>query len=120
MSHYAKIEDGIVTSVIVADDDFITTIGGEWIQTSYNTYRGVHTLGGTPLRGNFAEVGGSYDRAKDVFIPKQPHPTWILDDAGLFWKPSELCPGSESEWVWVEGRQWVKISTLLTEPKLTP
>ena len=54
MAHFAKVVDGIVTEVIVAEQDFIDAhCTGTWIQTSYNTYGGVHTSGGTPLRKNF-------------------------------------------------------------------
>jgi hypothetical protein len=57
MAHYALIEDGVVTNVIVAEQDFIDTQSGTWVQTSYNTQAGVHTLGGTPLRKNYAGIG---------------------------------------------------------------
>ena len=61
MAHYAKVRDNIVTQVIVAEasffDTFVDTEPGEWIQTSYNTHGGVHSLGGTPLRKNYAGIG---------------------------------------------------------------
>jgi len=68
MSHYAKIEDGIVTNVIVAEQDFIDTQEVTWVQTSYNTKGGVHVLGGTPLRKNYAGIGFIYDSTLDVFM----------------------------------------------------
>ena len=90
MAHYAKVLDGKVTNVIVADQDFFTTFvdtePGEWIQTSYNTHGGVHRLGGTPLRKNYAGIGYSYDRTKDAFIPPKPFSSWILDDTTCLWK----------------------------------
>ena len=90
MAHYAKVQDNIVTQVIVAEasffDTFIDTEPGEWIQTSYNTHGGVHSLGGTPLRKNYAGIGYSYDRTKDAFIPPKPFPSWILDDTTCLWK----------------------------------
>ena len=57
MAHYAKIESNIVTQVIVAEQDFIDTQEGTWVQTSYNTQGGQHTLGNTPLRKNYASIG---------------------------------------------------------------
>ena len=90
MAHYAKVQDNIVTQVIVAEasffDTFIDTEPGEWIQTSYNTHGGVHSLGGTPLRKNYAGIGFSYDRTKDAFIPPKPFSSWILDDTTCLWK----------------------------------
>ena len=57
MSHFAKVESGIVTQVIVAEQEFVDTQVGTWVQTSYNTYGGQHTLGNTPLRKNYAGIG---------------------------------------------------------------
>ena len=56
MSHFAKVQDSIVTDVIVAEQDFIDTLDGTWIQCSYNTHRNAHKLGGTPLRGNYPSI----------------------------------------------------------------
>ena len=79
MSHYAKVNNGIVVSVIVAEADFFTnghfvdTSPGTWIQTSYNTRGGVHygqdgqPDGGVALRGNYAGIGYIYDATNDVF-----------------------------------------------------
>ena len=81
MSHFAKVVDGKVTQVIVAEPDFFTTFvdtsPGSWIQTSYNTIGNKHTLGGTPLRGNYAGIGFIYDQANDVFYAPQPFPSWV-------------------------------------------
>lgn len=75
MSHFAKIENNIVTQVIVAEQDVINSgLFGDptsWIQTSYNTHNGVHVLGGTPLRKNFAGVGYTYDPVADEFNPPE-------------------------------------------------
>ena len=99
MAHYAKVLDGKVTNVIVADQDFFTTFvdtePGEWIQTSYNTHGGVHSLGGTPLRKNYAGIGYSYDRTKDAFIPPKPYSSWILDDTTCQWKSPIDMPTDE-------------------------
>ena len=82
MAHYAKIKNGKVTKVIVAESDFINSFidgqPGKWIQTSYNTRGGVHYDPDTglassdqskALRKNFAGIGYTYDLGKDAFIP---------------------------------------------------
>jgi hypothetical protein len=66
MSHFANVVDGVVVSVIVAEQDFVDLLPGQWVQTSFNTLGGVHLLGGTPLRMNYAEVGGTYDAERDA------------------------------------------------------
>ena len=82
MGHFAKVVDGKVTQVIVAEPDFFDTFvdssPGAWIQTSYNTHGGQHTNGGTALRGNYAGIGYTYDQANDVFM------LLSLMQAGLF------------------------------------
>ncbi len=93
MAHYAQVEDGVVTKVIVAEQDFVDGIEGVWLQTSYNTSGGVHTLGGTPLRKNFAGVGMIYDAGRDAFYQPQPYPRWTLDESTCYWKaPVEYPP----------------------------
>ena len=89
MSHFAKVENGFVTQVIVAEQAFIDTLPDKdsWIQTSYNTYGGKHKLGGTPLRKNFAGVGSIYNEALDAFIPPKPYPSWVLDTETCLWNP---------------------------------
>jgi hypothetical protein len=86
MAHYAKIENDIVTGVILADEDFIQTLDGEWIQTSYNTKGGVHLLGGTPLRKNYAGIGYTYDRERDAFIPHKPSEEYVLNEDKCIWE----------------------------------
>lgn len=87
MSHFAKIENSIVTEVIVAEQDFIDTIEGTWVQTSYNTHGNVHALGGTPLRKNYAGIGYTYDSVRDAFIAPMPvnEFTYILDEDTCLW-----------------------------------
>ena len=81
MAHFAQIQNNIVTQVIVAEQDVINSglfgSPASWIQTSYNTHNGVHALGGTPLRKNFAGIGYTYDRVADEFLPpnEAPAPT---------------------------------------------
>ena len=67
MAHFAKVLDNRVTQVIVAEQDFVDTQVGTWVQTSYNTHGGQHLLGGTPLRKNYAGIGYIYDSTMDAF-----------------------------------------------------
>ena len=94
MSHFAKVVDGIVTEVIVAEQDFIDTLpdSSAWVQTSYNTRGGKHYApntsdedGGVALRKNYAGVGYTYDTTRDAFIPEQPYPSWLLDEDACTW-----------------------------------
>ena len=87
MSHFAKVENGIVTEVIVAEQDFIDTMAGTWVQTSYNTYAGEHP-NGTPLRKNFAGIGHTYDPVRDAFIPPKPEDgkRYILNEETCLWE----------------------------------
>ena len=114
MSHFAKVVDGKVTQVIVAEPEFfetfVDTSPGEWIQTSYNTYGGQHKLGGTPLRKNYAGIGFTYDRQRDAFIPPQPYPSWILDDSTCLWNPPVALPTDGKAYKWDEQTQsWVSL-----------
>lgn len=88
MSHFAKVENGIVTSVIVAEQDFIDSgaVGdpSQWIQTSYNTYGNQHPEG-RPLRKNFAGIGFTYDPVLDAFIPPKPEGNYILNTETGLW-----------------------------------
>ena len=90
MSHFAKVINGKVTQVIVAEENFFDTFvdssPGEWIQTSYNTQGNVHTLGGTPLRGNYAGIDFTYDKINDVFYAPKPYPSWILNQSTWLWE----------------------------------
>jgi len=93
MAHFAKVENGIVTQVIVADQEFIDSgaVGTGWVQTSYNTRGGVHygpdgkPDGGVALRKNYAGIGGVYDVIRDAFYVQQPYPSWILDEETCYW-----------------------------------
>lgn len=96
MSHFAKVENGIVTQVIVAEQDFINTgaVGDPamWVQTSYNTQGGEHKAGGTPLRKNYAGIGFVYDAIRDAFYAPQPYPSWILDENTCYWQAPTPSP----------------------------
>lgn len=87
MSHFAKVIDGIVTEVIVAEQDFIDYLEDKdsWIQTSYNTYGGKHPEN-RPLRKNYAGIGFTYDIVKDAFIPPQPYASWSLNEESCLWE----------------------------------
>ena len=89
MAHFAKVENGIVTQVIVIEQD-VLNLGhwgdpASWVQTSYNTLGGVHSQGGTPLRKNYAGIGMSYDAERDAFIPPKCHDTAVLDEETCLW-----------------------------------
>ena len=88
MSHFAKVLNGIVTQVIVAEpeffDTFVDSSPGEWIQTSYNTSGGQHPEN-RPLRKNFAGIGFTYDRERDAFIPPKPEGDYALDEETCLW-----------------------------------
>ena len=92
MSHFAYVNaKGIVEQVIVAEQDVIDSglfgSPSSWVQTSYNTYGGVHANGGVPLRKNYAGIGFTYDSVRDAFIPPKPYNSWILDENTCLWNP---------------------------------
>lgn len=104
MSHFAKVENGIVTQVIVAEQDVIDSglFGTGWVQTSYNTIANTHLLGGTPLRGNFAGIGYIYDQVNDVFYAPKPHPSWALDQKTWLWNAPTPYPDDGKQYDWDE------------------
>ena len=102
MAHYAKVEDGVVTNVIVAEQNFIDTQAGTWVQTSYNTHGGVHTLGGTPLRKNYAGTGYVYDSEMDAFYAPQPYPSWLLNSDTCKWAAPVDHPNDGKLYSWNE------------------
>lgn len=111
MSHFAQIdENSIVTQVLVIEQDVIDTgLFGDpasFIQTSYNTQGGVHLLGGTPFRKNYAGIGFTYDAQRDAFIPPKPFNSWVLNEDTCLWEPitpmpSEMPPIGQF-WSWNE------------------
>lgn len=109
MAHYAKVLNGKVINVIVAEesffDNFIDTSPGEYIQTSYNTAGGVHTNGGTPLRKNYASIGYTYDSTRDAFIPPQPYDSWTLNETSCLWEPPTAYPDDGDQYAWNEETQ---------------
>lgn len=114
MSHYAKVVDGKVTQVIVAEADFFNSFvdssPGVWIQTSYNTFGNQHPEG-RPLRGNYAGVGFVYDHTNDVFYAPQPYPSWNLNSATWLWEPPIPRPLDGQRYVWdEETKVWIEVS----------
>lgn len=122
MSHWAEIdENGTVLRVLVGDDRAMTeqesyqwlidNLGGTWIQTSYNTKRGVHHAGGTPLRKNYAGIGFKYDAERDAFIPPQPWPSWTLNEETCDWEAPVPRPVDSEMYSWEEDTQsWRRMS----------
>ena len=106
MAHFAKVNNNIVQQVIVAEPEFfetfVDTSPGEWIQTSYNTYGNQHKLGGTPLRGNYAGIGYTYDKTNDVFIAPQPVPSWSLNESTWLWESPVAYPQDGKVHTWNE------------------
>lgn len=114
MGHYARVHNGVVTHVIVADQAFIDVYNdgepGEWLQTSYNTSCGVHVLGGIPLRKNFAGIGFTYDRERDAFIPPKPFPSWVLNEQTCQWEAPVAYPQDGGKYWWDEaGAGWTPV-----------
>jgi hypothetical protein len=114
MSHFAKVENGVVTQVIVIEQD-VLNLGhwGDpslWVQTSYNTQGGVHIKGGTPLRKNYAGIGYTYDSGRDAFIPPKPYASWLLNENTCQWDAPTATPVVEGKrFVWDEPTtSWVE------------
>jgi hypothetical protein len=106
MSHFAKVVDGKVVQVIVAEQEFFKTFvdnsPGAWIQTSYNTYGNEHKLGGMPLRGNYAGIGFTYDAINDVFYAPQPYTSWTLNKTNWIWEAPTPKPTDDKLYQWDE------------------
>jgi hypothetical protein len=112
MAHFAKVENNIVTQVIVAEQDVIDSglFGTGWVQTSYNTHGGQHPQG-RPLRKNYAGVGYTYDAAIDAFIPPKPFASWSLNEDTCLWEAPVAMPTDEKPYLWDEEQQeWVEIT----------
>jgi hypothetical protein len=119
MSHWAEInQNNVVVRVTVGDSNdpngdegyqwLVDRLGGTWLKTSYNTALNQHSLGGTPLRGNYAGVGYTYIPDKDIFMPPSPHNGWVIDDATASWAPPTPEPDS-GMWIWSdEVANWVE------------
>ena len=114
MAHFAKVNNGIVEQVIVAEpeffDTFVDSSPGQWIQTSYNTHGGQHPEG-RPLRKNFAGIGYTYDSQRDAFIPPKPYASWTLNEETCLWESPVPYPDDGEQYTWNEDTQeWVEIT----------
>ena len=131
MGHYAKVQDGVVTQVIVAEpeffDSFVDTSPGKWIKTSYNMRGGVYYDPNTNqpaedqsvinedearLRKNYAGIGYTYDRDRDAFIPPKPYDSWVLNEDTCLWDPPVPYPDDGNDYTWdEETTSWVVAET---------
>lgn len=103
MAHFAKIDSNnkVETVIVAPDQAYVDSLGGRWIQTSYNTLAGVHydPITGQPsadqskaLRKNYAGKGMNYDESRDAFISDQPYPSWILNETSCIYEPPVAIP----------------------------
>ncbi len=114
MGHYAKVNNGIVERVIVAEPEFfntfIDTSPGVWLQTSYNTHGNQHPEN-RPLRGNYAGTGYTYDAQNDVFYAPQPYSSWTLNQTTWTWEAPTPYPTDDKEYRWNESTtSWVEVT----------
>ena len=119
MAHFAKLNnENIVEKVEVVSNDIAKTeqagvdflnnlynTNDTWKQTSYNTYGGVHLLGGTPFRKNFAGIGYKYNQTKDAFIPPRPFDSWTLNETTCLWEAPVAKPNDNGIYNWNEQNQ---------------
>ena len=100
MAYYAKVLNGVVTQVIVADAEFMSTFvdetPGQWIETDKNAALG------QGLRKNFAGIGFQYDAQKDAFIPSKPFKSWVLNEEKFFWEAPVAYPDDGKNYKWDE------------------
>jgi len=100
MSHFAKIESGVVTEVIVAEQAHVDTLSGTWVQTSYNG----------SIRKNYAGKGYAYDTDKDAFIAPKPHASWTLNNTTCKWEAPVSFPTDGKSYHWDEDTtNWIEI-----------
>ena len=106
MAHYAKVINGIVDVVIVAEQEYIDSLddAADWIKTSYNTQSNQHPEN-RPLRGNYAGIGYIYDKENDVFYPTQPFPSWVLNTEIWQWEAPVPIPDLTRPYSWNEKTQ---------------
>lgn len=137
MSHFAhiiptqRVDIYEVDNVIVAEQDFINSgLAGDpttWIQTSYNTRFGIHygqdgePDGGNALRGNYAMIGGLYDKTNDKFYAKQPYSSWTLDTTRWDWQPPVPMPTDGKLYNWDEtSKSWITSLSTPTQVEVLP
>jgi len=117
MAHFAKLDakNEVIFVTVGRDEDaegeLTLRTGAVYKQTSYNTRGGVHLLGGTPLRKNFAGLGYKYDEQRDAFIPPQPFPSWTLNETTCLWDAPTPMPDDDQRYQWDEATtSWVLIN----------
>ena len=103
MAYFAEVNtNNLVVRVISADQEWIDAgnLGdpSKWLQTSYNTRGGIHILGGTPFRKNYAGIGYSYDPVRDAFIPPKPFASWVLNEETCLWEAPIQRPSNKHQW----------------------
>ena len=111
MAHYAKVENGVVTQVIVADSVVWCeqNLGGEWVQTSYNTFGGVHKDGKIPLHKNYAGIGYTFDGVG--FAAPKPFASWTLNKDSYLWEAPTPMPTDGKFYNWDEDSlSWKEIA----------
>ena len=118
MAHFAKLdENNIVVFVTVGRDEdngleaeLSARTGDIYKQTSYNTNAGVHNLGGTPFRKNYAGFGYTYDAGRDAFIPPKPYASWVLNESTCLWDAPVTMPTDDKRYIWDETTtNWVAV-----------
>ena len=116
MAHFAKLNsENIVEKILVVSNevatdeqagvDFLNNLlktNDTWKQTSYNTVGGVHKLGGTPFRKNYAGVGYKYDESRDAFIAPKPYNSWTLNETSCLWEAPTPYPDDGNLYIWDE------------------
>ena len=122
MAHFAEIdESNTVVRVLVVPDaqegrgqEYLADdlgLGGTWKKTSYNTQGGVHALGGTPYRKNYAGIGYTFDAEKDAFIAPKPYASWVLDEATCNWEAPVEMPTDDKIYRWdEETTNWIEVA----------
>jgi len=133
MAHFAKVQDGTVTQVIVAEPEFFDTLvdttPGEWLKTSYNMRGGVYYDPETNQpaedqsiinndegrkRKNYAGIGFTYDKTRDAFIPPKPYPSWILNEDSCVYESPVPYPSDDKMYKWDEETiSWVEVENNL-------
>jgi|TARA_R110000751_G_scaffold262657_1_gene361905 hypothetical protein len=110
MAHYAKIENNIVTSVLVISNEDENSLGEAGIELKLNTQGGIwkKTSYNNNIRKNYAGVGYTFDSVRDAFISPKPYPSWTLIEATCQWETSTPYPNDGLRYIWDEATlNWV-------------